>query len=100
MLDLVYLLVPSSVPSERILESSHCYATLDVPGLEGKASIFVLQPLRQREGCDWYHEDNVVLKATSRTLICNVSGALDKLAVSAAVDACRMRNKPPALREV
>jgi hypothetical protein len=47
----------------------------------------------------WFQEENVVLKATSRTLLANASGDTDKVAVAAAVDACRMKaGRPPALR--
>jgi hypothetical protein len=41
------------------------------------------------------------LKATSRTLLANASGDTDKVAVAAAVDACRMKaGRPPTLREM
>lgn len=91
---LSYVLVPHSVPSATVLESSVCHGALDIPGQGGKCTLFVLEGTSHVEA-GWYDERNVVLTVTSNVLLS--SSPLERVAISAALDAKRGREKPPAM---
>ena len=97
-MNLTYVLVPRSVPSADVMAAITCMGVLDVPGCE-HVSLFVLSGKFACEGeVEWFHRDNIVLTVTSRTSVSNGSKDLEKVAIAAALDACRMKNgKPPAL---
>ena len=97
-MNLTYVLVPKSIPSADVMSAISCMGVLDVPGCD-HASVFVLSGKFPCEAeVEWFHRDNVVLTATSRTTFSNTSKDLDRVAIAAALDACRMTNgKPPAL---
>jgi hypothetical protein len=100
-MNLTYVLVHKSVPTADVMSAISCMGVLDVPGCEN-ASLFVLSGKFPCEAeVEWFHRDNIVLTVTSRTSLSNTSKELDRVAVAAALDACRMKNaKPPALSVV
>lgn len=98
MLDLTYVLVPSSVSMEVIMQTNQCYGTLTIPGRDD-VRLYILEG----DGADapWFVPTNVVFAVKSRTFSSNSSKFLDAIAVSAALDASKMRNdRPPAFANV
>ena len=97
-MNLTYVLVPRSVPSADVMSAISCLGVLNVPGCE-HASLFVLSGKFPCEAeVEWFNRDNIVLTVTSRTSSSRTSKELDRVAIAAALDACRMTNgKPPAL---
>lgn len=97
-MNLTYVLVPRSVPSADVLDTISCIGVLDVPGCD-HVSLFILSGKIACEAeAKWFHRDNIVLTVTSRTSVSKSSKELEKVAIAAALDACRMKcEKPPAL---
>ena len=97
-MNLTYVLVPRSVSSADVMTAISCMGVLDVPGCD-HASLFILSgKFACEEEVEWFHRDNIVLTVTSRTSFSNTPKELNKVAIAAALDACRMKNgKPPAL---
>jgi hypothetical protein len=79
----VFVLVPNSISSTVVLDTGLCLGVLTIPGCE-IASLFLLSQVPER--AEWFDDANVVLTASSETLI-------------ASLDACRKTRKPPALTQ-
>lgn len=90
----VFVLVPNSISSTVVLDTGLCLGVLTIPGCE-IASLFLLSQVPER--AEWFDDANVVLTASSETLIANTHKTLNDLAVAASLDACRKTRKPPAL---